>query len=344
MDYNNNQGQITSESFSIAGIVTDFTIDDSLLHEYFFTSDSSTVVMVRRYQRFQDLLGVLGGMWSVYSIFVKLLLSHYKKFLIMKEVLYKLDILKKEDPPKEKTNKLRFFKNKKNTTNIEKYICSARDSRKNDVFSQRVSFRDNVLKNQVNNNVKLRIFESRQLNQPIDQECFKEDIINNENITRNALELEYIQKTNELKKNSLTQREPLKNSKKTTDRDLEDFSIRKDTEISLKNNQSERTLQRHTSLKRKKTMLTSSNFKIIPQKSLSNKKIAKFLEKSINLNYFQFLKFQVKQKLKISLNKKEEIIKNGFKTFYEEMDLLSILNRLQDIQKKLLLFENEIIF
>ena len=75
---------ITSQdTFFFQGTSSDFAYDDKLVHEFFFVSDGSTQIMIRRYQKFQDLLAILGGISSTYLLISNILISNYRKFLLL---------------------------------------------------------------------------------------------------------------------------------------------------------------------------------------------------------------------------------------------------------------------
>jgi len=103
------------ESFSVVRIDSDFTFDDKMVHEFFFVSDSSTQIMIRRYQNLQDLLAILGGISSTYLLIANFFLTNYKKFLIITTILNNLFTFGKN--PKGRTLKMK--KKKINEKKIE---------------------------------------------------------------------------------------------------------------------------------------------------------------------------------------------------------------------------------
>ena len=83
----------TQDSFRIESITSDFAYETVHFHEIFLVANRVTQKMTRTYLKFQDLLAILGGISSSYLMVAGILISNYKKFLIIFEVFGELFVI-----------------------------------------------------------------------------------------------------------------------------------------------------------------------------------------------------------------------------------------------------------
>ena len=116
------------ETFSIGEIKSDISFNDQIIQEFVFLSDKSTLKMTRSYTKLQDLLAILGGISSAYLVIANILISNYRKFLLVFELflhLYEIPDLKKDHQTttnSQKKNKIRIKKNKKKNKEEKKKL------------------------------------------------------------------------------------------------------------------------------------------------------------------------------------------------------------------------------
>ena len=66
-------------------------------------------------------------------------------------------------------------------------------------------------------------------------------------------------------------------------------------------------------------------------KSLKKAQFSRISKIPLKLGYLAFLRYQIKKKLRISLNKEEEALETGVRTYLAEMDILNILRKIKEI-------------
>ena len=294
------------ESFSVPNFDSDFTYDDKMVHEFFFISDSSTQIMSRRYQNLQDLLAILGGISSTYLIVANFFLSNYKKFLVITTVLNNVFSFEKDrkadqskaEAGKEET-KFRADINEVPKEKTEKAKNLSPQSKKNLKKRRKKSLEEKIETN-------MKLFPSSSFRTPEKPKKVQESMMNS--FDRND------------------------SSKIGIHVDIKEIINRKTIKSSRylpndKNIELSPTLRDSSPKMRKSPKPSKKKSRFSPLFSL------KKLENSLKFGYFSFLRYEIKKKIGISLNKDEKLLNSGVRTYLSEMDILNMLKKLKEIAK-----------
>ena len=299
----------SQETFSIGEIKSDISFNDQIIQEFVFFSDKSTLKMTRSYTKLQDLLAILGGISSAYLMIANILISNYRKFLVVFELflhLYEIPDLKKDQitTNSQKKNNIKIKKIKKKNKDEKKIEFPLTKTRQLENSSQEMEIPE-----EKNNKIEIPITKNN-------------EIMGNQNDNNNEKETNRKNSSNDSKiqKENVMEEEKNPSKSEADNNSVQIPKINEINELKLPIDLTEFPKLFVGNSTRKLKKMVSSEFS-------TNKKT------QTHFRYLEYLKFQIKSFFQLELTSKEKYMKQASMKFVEEMDILKILEKLKEIDK-----------
>ena len=298
-------------------------------------SHISTQVMIRRYQKLQDLLAILGGISSTYLMIASLFLGHYKKYLLFKNIMDHLFVF--EGKIKKKKQKTDHDNTKKNRN---KFNCFPLKS-KSIKLKQRTKNSDKKKRGSLETNLKVlptQNCETEEVFQPI----YPMKSSENRSIPCEFFIETQKKKIKEMENKSKPSDFIEETQKKSTIQEIKEIesefystNVKCQTEIKIENDCNFQECQKKTppiSPGMKKNLFQKEEKKE-HQIEISRKKTEESCENQNNIQYFDYIKYHWKSFFTMKLNEHDELVETALGKFYSEMDILMILEKVHEIDK-----------